>query len=407
MAVRSPLTGCVYVPRVTNGGAVLLRRTELTLDDVEVVDGQLVCPEVSVESRAVLVASGPDGDLSGVPMKPIEAVDGRLCFDPADGGIRTRVNRLENGAYNQRVAEATRFGMVNVLFHLADAARDINRLLAELGAPPLPPVHAAVGAHAGSKLPGYGRDDADYRHGQRHPLQGAHYRVSTRTTGVPELMPVRPSGEIHFGPGRRREPFANQSSYLRNAAHNPATIIHEYGHHLCRHTADFRLNSERAPAEQRNGKTGPEEGVCDVLAAIRLGTGRPYGWQRPERGARRDPGVARAPVDENADAHAVGARWSTAFWQTRTTLVTKGLLRGLADHDRALLHALLMVGRVAARPDDRRPRRERAADRIAPETMARSYAEALREAGGAAAGDIAERNLDDAGLFTAAEARTC
>jgi hypothetical protein len=224
---------------------------------------------------------------------------------------------------------------------------------------------------------------------------------------VPELTPVRPSGEIHFGPGRHREPFASQPSYLRNAAHNPATIVHEYGHHLCRHTADFRLNSERAPADQRNGKTGPEEGVCDVLAAIRLGTGRPYGWQRPERGARRDPEVTRPPVDESADAHAVGARWSTAFWQTRHTLLTKGLIRAPEDHDRALLQALLIVGRVAARPDDRRPRRERAADRSAPETMARSYIEALREAGGGGAGDVAERKFDDARLFTAAEAGTC
>ena len=194
MSTRSPLSGCVYVPRLTNGGAVLLRRAEMPLDAVEVVGGQLVCPEVSVESRAVLVEVGPDGALRGVPMDPIDVVAGRLCFDPAGGGIRTRFNRLEAGAHNRQIAEATRFGMVNVLFHLGEIAGHINRLLAELGAPPLPPIHAAVGAHAGSKLPGYGANDADFRRNCHHPLQGAHYRVSTRTTGVPELMPVRPSG---------------------------------------------------------------------------------------------------------------------------------------------------------------------------------------------------------------------
>lgn len=407
MAKRGSLIGCAYMPRVGPGGTMLLRRTELPLDGVDVLDGQLVCPWVSVESRAVLVAHGPNGLLSGVPMDPIEAVEGRLCFDPAGGGVRTRINRLESGAHNRRVADATRFGMVNVLVHLADAARSVNRLLADLDVPPLPPVHAVVGAHSGSQLPGYGHDDADYRQGKRHPLQGAHYRVSTRTTGVPELMPIRPSGEIHFGPGRQREPFASQSSYLRNSAHNPATIVHEYGHHLCRHTADFRLNSERAPGDQRNGKTGPEEGVCDMLAAICLGTGRPYGWQRPERGARRDPEVARPPIQEGADAHAVGARWSTAFWRTRHTLVAKGLIRAPEDHDRGLLQALLIVGSVAARADDPRPRRERAADRSAGETIARSYVEALREAGGPVAGDVAERNLDEAQLLSTAEAGTC
>jgi hypothetical protein len=405
MSPRGPLIGGVYLPRVSHDGLVTIDRAEVPVD-VGVVDGRLIGPGVSVESRVVLVAACPSGELEGIPMEPIQPVDGRLCFDPASGGIRTRFNRLDAGKHNHRVAVATRFGMVNVAYHLIELARELNRLLAELGAPPLPPVHAAVGAHSGSRLPGYGQNDADYRVGRRLPLQGAHYRVSCRTEGVPELQPVAPSGEIHFGPGRQREPFAGEPSYLRNAAHNPATIVHEYGHHLCRHTADFRLNSERRPAEQRNGKTGPEEGVCDLLAAVRLGTGRPYGWQRPERGARRDPGIARPPVGGGADAHAVGARWSTAFWQTRQALVTEGVVRDGVDHDRALLHALLMVGRVAARPDDGRPRRDRSADRSSAETMARCYVEAIREASGPAGAAVAERKLEEAQV-SSAEVGTC
>lgn len=384
--------------RVSESGAVTPELVEVPLD-AEAIDGRLVAPEVTVESRAVLVAVGSGGVLHGVPMAPIDTVDGALCFNPCAGGVRTRVNRLDAGAHNHAVAEATRFGMVNVAYHVIGVARTLNRLLAELGSAPLPSVLAAVGAHSGSKLPGYGYEDADRRLGRRHPLQGAHYRLSVRTTGIPELQPVDAAGEIHFGPGRQRERFAGEASYLRNAAHNPATVVHEYGHHLCRHTADFRLNAERAPAEQRNGKTGPEEGVCDVLAAVWLGTGHPYGWHRPERGARRDPGITRAPADPDADAHAVGSHWSTSFWRTREALLERGLVRSGRDHDRALLHALLLAGRVASRPDDRRPRRERAAERSSAETMAVCYIEAIREAAGGDAGGVAERMLEEAHAF--------
>jgi hypothetical protein len=314
-----------------------------------------------------------------------------------------RENRLAGGARNAEAAEATRFGMVNVLFHVTAVAGRMNRLLRELGAQELPPVHCVVGAHCGSRLPGYGQDDADYRHGRGLPLQGAHYRLSSLTTGVPEPAPVRPGGEIHFGPGRHREPFAGRLSYLRNASHNPATIYHEYGHHLCRHTADFRLNAERRSAPQRNGKTGPEEGVCDFLAAVMLGTGRPYGWQRPARGALRDPAVFRPPVDADADPHEVGARWSTVFWRTRHLLLSRGLIDSGDDFDRAFLLALLAVGCIAPAHSDARSRSERAAVRAAPDTLVRCYLAALRELLGADAGGMAERQLEEHGPLAVAD----
>ena len=47
------------------------------------------------------------------------------------------------------------------------------------------------------------------------PLSGGHYRLSQRTTGVPEPEPVAPNGEIHLGPGRLRKPFLGNPSYLR------------------------------------------------------------------------------------------------------------------------------------------------------------------------------------------------
>ena len=52
-------------------------------------------------------------------------------------------------------------------------------------------------------------------------------------------------------------------------------------------------------ARQRNGKTGPEEGICDYFAASLLGTGRPYGWYRPARGRRRDPDAERPGMPED------------------------------------------------------------------------------------------------------------
>src|SRR5262249_26784208 len=155
--------------------------------------------------------------------------------------------------------EATRFGMVNAFFHTTGIARRMNVLLADLGAAPLPQLPVVVGAHAGSRLPGFAQGDGDFRKGHMRPLMGGHYRVSTRTTAVPEHVRVAATGEVHLGPGWSRRPFAGHAGYLRNAAHNPATICHEYGHHLCRHTADFRLNTERRPNRQRNGKTGIEE----------------------------------------------------------------------------------------------------------------------------------------------------
>ena len=162
----------------------------------------------------------------------------------------------------------------------------------------------------------------------------------------------------HILEARLSQPFAGQEGYLRSAAHNPATIYHELGHHLCRHTADFRLNAERAPAEQRNGKIGADEGVCDYLTASFLGTGRPYGWYRAERGERRDPDAWReldlAPDDAHEDisedahediqehahddVHDEGARWAALWWRCRRRLLEGGLASGVDHEPRAVAH---------------------------------------------------------------------
>jgi len=230
------------------------------------------------------------------------------------------------------------------------------------------------------------------------PFTGGHYRLSAITTGTPELLPILPGGEIHFGPGRFRHPFAAFDSYLRNAAHNPATIYHEFGHHICRHTADLRINAERRPDRQRNGKPGVEEGICDYVAASLLGSGRPYGWFRSSRGERRDPEHAqRRVVEADDDEHALGAVWAGGFWRCRQAVLEHGWLSTPKDHDRVVIAALLAIGRVGMRPDGR-ARRRRAEERCAPSTVMAAYLEALEEAAGPSASSRAARIFEATGM---------
>ena len=395
---RPTLGGRVYRISTTPAGEVGVALADVALEGVQVRQGELVAGAVTVCSRAVLVEVTPAGELRGKPMDPIRQVDGGLRYDPSGGGVRMRENRLAGGAFNNQVAEATRFGMVNALYHCQLAATKLNAILGEFGAPALPPLRLVVAAHSGSRLPGFAQGDADFRRGQHHPLSGGHYRLSTITTGVPEPFPVAPTGEVHLGPGRHREAYAGEASYLRNAAHSPATIYHEYGHHLCRHTADFRLNAERAPERQRNGKTGPEEGICDYLAASLLGSGRPYGWYRPSLGERRDPEASRLMTVGDEDPHAIGAGWAGAFWRIRQHLAGQALIAAPETHDRIVVDALLRVGSVGASAG--RNRRQRQANRNATPTIIGCYLEALAVVAGTAATHLAERVFREARLAT-------
>lgn len=382
---RQPVCGMFYEPVVAGDGEVVLGLTLGPLPGVEVRDGVLFGDDVGVANRGVSVGRGVDG-LRGRPLEPIVVTDGGLCFDPADGGVRTRENRLAGGAHNKVVLEATRFAMVNAFVHTARVARYVNQLLGELGEPALPMLPVVVSAHAGSRLEGFAPGDGDYRSGRMRPLAGGHYRLSQRTTGVPEPVAVCPTGEVHLGPGRLRQRFAGREGYLRAAAHNPATIYHEYGHHLCRHTADFRLNAQRRPSEQRNGKPGVEEGVCDYLAASMLGTGRPYGWYRPARGERRDPAAWSCERDGGGgvDAYTIGARWSSLWWRSRHCLLAGGSL-DVEGHDRALVATLVALGESGTADSGSRRRAE--AHRCSAGTIVEAYLGAVRDEGGASALD--------------------
>ena len=386
--------------------AVTLELVEAPLAEIAVTDGRLVGPRLTVDTHAVLVGIDEGGRLCGRPPEPLRLRNGTLCFDPSMGGVRTRENRRARGAYNAIVAEANYFGMVNAYAHAHAGLAFFNRLLEELGTGPLPPLRVVVGAHFGSRLPGYRCGDGDCWSGTLRPLSGGHYRVSAHTTGVPELDPVAPTGEVHLGPCRYRKPFAGQLSYLRNAAHNPAIIGHELGHHLCRHTADFRLNGERQPAEQRNGKPGVDDGICDYFTAALLGTARPYGWYRADGGRRRDLGQLRhaSERDAGADAHGEGATWAAAWWRCREELVDRSFLPDAIDHDRVVVGALLAIGELA-RPEDGRSRARRQRIRTRARTMIKAYRGALREAGGSKAWRVAETIFEQAGLIDAARSK--
>jgi hypothetical protein len=404
--MRSAVAGDFYAVAARDA-TVDVELTTGPLPEFEIVDGELLGADVRVGVRAVLVRAS-NGELEGVPLEPIEMCGGALRFAPSRGGVRTRDNRLAAGGHNDAVAEATRFGMVNAFVHATNAAAFFNGLLADLGAPRLPSLPVIVSAHSGSRLQGYAQGDGDYRSGRMRPLSGAHYRVSQRTTGVPELLPVCPTGEVHLGPGRLRQHFAGRDGYVRAAAHNPATIYHEYGHHLCRHTADFRLNRERPPERQRNGKPGVEEGVCDYMAAALLGTGRPYGWYRADRGARRDPAAWTGLAEpDRSDPHEAGAPWAALWWRCRHQLEDAGLLSA-RSHDRAVVATLLALGEVAGSGDGAR-RRVRERRRGSPEVMLSAYLDGVRREGGVDAARRAASVARTAGVLDAAEAawRAC
>jgi hypothetical protein len=387
---------------------VRLELVERPLLGAVVEDGMILGPDVKVGTHAVLVHREPSGELLGRPVEPISLRDGGLCFDPSQGGVRTRENRRALGAFNAIVAEANSFGMVNAYAHVERAARTLNALLVSIGATPLPPVTVVVGAHFGSKLPGYAEGDGDRWARNLRPMSGGHYRLSARTTGVAEPFDVSPIGEIHLGPSRYRKPFAGSLAYLRNAAHNPAIIYHEYGHHLCRHTADFRLNAERLPADQRNGKTAIEEAVCDYVAAVLLDSGRPYGWYRADQGRRRDLDVRRhmSDIDETDDVHALGAPWAAALWRSRHELASRDLLASPAEHDLAVLAALANVGTIAGPGAGDRSRGKRERVRSRPRTFVRELSRALRDRGGRDASRATRQILEQHGIIAASEAAT-
>lgn len=282
--------------------------------------------------------------------------DNNYLFEPERGG-----GRVDNVAYVKtrrrwRYVEAAHFGEVNTYFHLDYIAAYVDELLHELGSQPLPRVIAVVNAHhAATEVDGV-RDGL--RRGERWlPFQGGHYRLPGRRYDMHEYEPISPDGEIHLGPGRQMLEDgalveAEGSHYRAIASHNAGIIYHEYGHHITRHTADFKANGLRRPDCQKNVKTALDEGFCDYWAATLLNTPHIWAWHHRHDDEKIHPRSLASSTtmsdydpDPGADPHTNGTIWAAALWDLRTQLKIVGQ-EGVRLTDMLVLKTLLLLGQL-------------------------------------------------------------
>lgn len=226
---------------------------------------------------------------------------------------------------------ARTWSVLHAAWHLTRARERFERLLNR----PLPPLLVRIGVHA-EELPGWG--------GGHHRLPAAHYRLEE---GAPEVH-----GELHLGAGRRFRATADGPRWAA-AAHNPAILVHEFGHHVVRHTADPRANALASPHRQDNRKVALDEGTADYLAATVLGTADIYGWHRsgvPRHDRRRralDVGWTMSSFTggRHADPHADGTVWASALWSARSAAAR---ILPTEHFDALVLEALVRLGRRGA-----------------------------------------------------------
>ena len=344
-----------------------VRRLYRTLPPGELVEVTL--PGARIGTRGV---SLPGVSVADVGPERLFTTDD-LRFDPRDGG-----GPLCAPEYRR---EARAFGVVNVAFH---AQRGLDRIAALLGCT-LPPVMVRIGAH----------DTPSPRWG------GGHYRLPALTyTSLPEADPPAATGEIHLGRGGRFVPLDGRR-YFHAPAHNAAIICHELGHHLTRHTADFRVNTSRPEAAQFNRKIALDEGTSDYLAGILLETPDIFGWHRHEvpatslRRRRLDGAWTMAAFGGTRadDPHSDGTIWASALWATRVELQEHGV--AAEEFDRLVLRALVRLGRATGDP----PRNQELARR-------RQFGHALQalldedRSPGGHIGAVVERVLAGRGIMT-------
>jgi hypothetical protein len=299
--------------------------------------------------------------------------DGNFIFDPGRGGGRIdKVNWdgasaspaefLESGVpfpepqFRWRYILTAHFGEVNTYFHLDLVAAYIDGLLRELNAPSLPRVMAVVNAHHAA-TERHGIRDGLQRGDRWLPFQGGHYRLPAAHYDLHEHEPISPDGEIHLGPGRNLLQYgalvkAAGGRYRANASHNAGILYHEYGHHLTRHTADFRANALRHPTRQNNRKVAIDEGTCDYLVATMLGTPHIWAWHLRHddevihpRSLSSSKTMANYDAGPEADAHANGTIWAAALWDLRTQLGQSGA-DGVRCADLMVVQALLLLGQL-------------------------------------------------------------
>src|SRR5262245_20958496 len=354
--------GRVYVwtpdPSHELGGRVALAIVELArLDREGPGAGRLWGRYVRVRNDAVIPAPGATpGSAEPLALGDAQPDErGDFLFEPCRGGARLDKSRLRQEQYRRRYVEAARFGEVNAYFHADRVAAHVDGLLTELGRAPLPSVVLAVHAHAAAVVLPDGTRDGVLQAERWVPFQGGHYRLPNRSHGIAELQPLSPDGEIHLGPGWKLLEHgalveAAGGRYRHVASHNAGTIYHEYGHHVARHTADFRGNARRAPDRQSNVKPAVEEGFCDYWTASLLETPHIWSWHRRhderethERSLTSALTLADFADPERADPHDVGTVWAAALWELRTRMQA-ARADGARACDRLVLETLLRIG---------------------------------------------------------------
>jgi hypothetical protein len=329
-----------------------------------------------LQGRYVQVKNGgavnePDEAARGIRAAPIGDAQpdpaGDFLFAPGRGGGRMDKVFLAAPEFRWRYIQASHFGEVNTYFHLDHIAAHADGLLHTLGAQPLPRLLAVVNAHHAATENNGIRDGI--RRGERWlPFQGGHYRLPSRRYDPPEHEPLSPHGEIHLGPGWQLLGYgalveAAGGRYRANASHNAGILYHEYGHHITRHTADFRVNALRPAARQSNFKTSMEEGTCDYWAATMLGTPHIWAWHCRHdeqhvhpRSVASSKTMADYDLSPGADSHANGTIWAASLWDLRTRLsATKS--DGVRRTDLLLLKSLLLLGQLAVRGQEKAVRK--------------------------------------------------
>jgi hypothetical protein len=288
---------------------------------------------------------------------------GDFLFEPSGGGGRMDKVGLAEPDFRWCYIQASRFGEVNTYFHVDRIATYVHSLLGELGSAPLPRVTAVVTAHHAATEQDGIRDGV---RGRNHwlPFQGGHYRLPSWRYDVPEYHPIASTGEIHIGPGWQMLEHgalaeAAGGRYRHNASHNAGIIYHEYGHHIIRHTADFRANSLGPSDQQSNRKTAMDEGTCDYWAATMLGT--PHIWILHRRHDDHEVHVrsltSRKTMEDydtgpQADVHTNGTIWGAALWDLRTQLAATEP-DGIRKTDLLVLKAQLQIGKLTPRWPER------------------------------------------------------
>jgi len=334
-----------------------LHHLDVSAKDAGGLSGRFVCVR---NGGAVYLPDPATNSERAVPLGDAQPdTAGDFLFVPGRGGGRIDKVRLAAPDFRWRYIQASRFGEVNTYFHLDRIATYVQDLLAELGSAPLPRVTAVVTAHHAATEQNGLRDGV---RGRNHwlPFQGGHYRLSSKRYEMPEHNPIFHAGEIHLGPGWQLLEHgalveAAGGRYRANASHNAGIIYHEYGHHITRHTADFRANNLAPSDHQNNRKTAMDEGTCDYWAASMLGT--PHIWILHRRHDDQEIHVrsltsrktmADYDAGPRADVHANGTIWGAALWELRTQMSAKEP-EGIRKTDLLVLKALLLMGKLTLR----------------------------------------------------------